>query len=387
MRILRAALESVPLLSVLLGIGLAVMLYAGLNDRGFGSRNLVEWVDFGPGLAFYGRGIAYTEPVLSEAQFSREKGMSIEIALVVSPPYEARFRFIAEISGGDEKTHIVIAQWKNEIIVMQGDDYSHSRREPRVSYRIRDDREALFLTVVSGPSGTTLFVDGDRVAQRAEFVLEMPGAFDPARMILGNSATGRKPWKGVIRGVAVYAYALTVKDVRLHVGTYQLDGSFTAFRNQNPHLLLPLFPEESDRASDRAAFETDLNFPRDKTFVVTDHFLFSPQEMRLGLHDPEDLLLNMAGFVPFGFVLAALLRRRFGRGAAFVLTSFSGMLLSLLIETRQAWMPSRTSSLLDLILNTAGTLVGAICLLLLFVQQAEHSSETAEAAAADSPTA
>jgi glycopeptide antibiotics resistance protein len=157
-----------------------------------------------------------------------------------------------------------------------------------------------------------------------------------------------------------------------------------AFRNQNPHLLLPLFPEESDRASDRAAFESDLNFPRDKTFVVTDHFLFSPQEWRLGLHDKEDLLLNIAGFVPFGFVLAALLRRRFGRGSTFILASFTGMLLSLLIETQQAWMPSRTSSLLDLILNTAGTVVGAICLLLLFGAQEEHSPETAESVSTES---
>ncbi len=62
------------------------------------------------------------------------------------------------------------------------------------------------------------------------------------------------------------------------------------------------------------------------------------------------------GFVPLGVALMLVLGRR-GRltdGRALLATVALCFVFSLAIEVAQAWVPSRSSNLLDLVLNTVG---------------------------------
>lgn len=74
----------------------------------------------------------------------------------------------------------------------------------------------------------------------------------------------------------------------------------------------------------------------------------------------EDIVLNVLGYVPLGFVLAPTLLPRFGRVPAIIATTLLAGLLSLSIETTQNFLPTRISSNLDFGCNLAGALVGAI---------------------------
>ncbi|NIP92495.1 MAG: hypothetical protein GWO24_03100 [Akkermansiaceae bacterium] len=76
-----------------------------------------------------------------------------------------------------------------------------------------------------------------------------------------------------------------------------------------------------------------------------------------------DVVVNLLGFVPFGLLLAALLGRITTTGRAFTLSVVIGMALSFGIEFLQSWIPTRSSSLVDLVLNTTGTALGALLLL------------------------
>ena len=75
-----------------------------------------------------------------------------------------------------------------------------------------------------------------------------------------------------------------------------------------------------------------------------------------------DVGVNLFGFVPLGFFLAAVLSRStlLSGMRALVMTVVACCLVSLLIELAQAWLPSRNSSLLDLMLNTLGGGGGAM---------------------------
>ena len=75
-----------------------------------------------------------------------------------------------------------------------------------------------------------------------------------------------------------------------------------------------------------------------------------------------DVAINFIGFVPLGFLLAVVLMQSgsLGAKAVFRLTVVFCFMLSLGIEVAQAWLPSRSSSLLDLVMNTVGALVGAL---------------------------
>lgn len=81
-----------------------------------------------------------------------------------------------------------------------------------------------------------------------------------------------------------------------------------------------------------------------------------------------DLLSNVMGYLPVGFLLAltALRRgRRVSAANAFFAGLALGMLLSLTLESLQSYLPERVPSNLDLVLNTLGSGAGAAlaCLL------------------------
>jgi glycopeptide antibiotics resistance protein len=75
----------------------------------------------------------------------------------------------------------------------------------------------------------------------------------------------------------------------------------------------------------------------------------------------KDASVNVLGFIPFGFALCAWMRRDGGRKPLPVpfMVVLMGAGISLLIELLQVYLPTRDSSLTDLVNNILGTYVGA----------------------------
>lgn len=73
------------------------------------------------------------------------------------------------------------------------------------------------------------------------------------------------------------------------------------------------------------------------------------------LADDLDLYVNFLGFIPLGALLIAL----YGPKLSLARAIFYGTLLSLSIELSQVFLPTRSPSLMDLLLNGAGTGLGA----------------------------
>ena len=78
-----------------------------------------------------------------------------------------------------------------------------------------------------------------------------------------------------------------------------------------------------------------------------------------------DVVTNIVGYAPLGFLLALALLRTGREALAVPLALVAGALLSLWLEFLQIYLPQRVPSNLDLVLNTAGTLAGALCAALL----------------------
>lgn len=77
-----------------------------------------------------------------------------------------------------------------------------------------------------------------------------------------------------------------------------------------------------------------------------------------------DIATNILAYLPLGYLLAAVLRRRVGGLGAVMLATETGALLSLVMETLQMFVPGRVSSNLDILTNGAGALAGALLFLL-----------------------
>ena len=72
-----------------------------------------------------------------------------------------------------------------------------------------------------------------------------------------------------------------------------------------------------------------------------------------------DVAINIAGYVPMGFLLALAAFRTGRRRSAVVLSVLIAGLLSLVMESVQSYLPARVASNVDLALNILGAFVGA----------------------------
>jgi len=95
--------------------------------------------------------------------------------------------------------------------------------------------------------------------------------------------------------------------------------------------------------------------------LIPDGVLGAFGELRWARAGRGDLILNVLLYLPLGFCLVLAIGARLNRVFAVVLATVLGAMLSLSIELAQSMLPSRVSSLLDLTLNSAGSLLGATC--------------------------
>lgn len=76
---------------------------------------------------------------------------------------------------------------------------------------------------------------------------------------------------------------------------------------------------------------------------------------------PVDLLGNIGLFLPLGVLASIVLERKMRLSWARILLVFgAGVLFSALIETAQAWLPTRSADVDDIIFNACGALLGAM---------------------------
>jgi glycopeptide antibiotics resistance protein len=84
----------------------------------------------------------------------------------------------------------------------------------------------------------------------------------------------------------------------------------------------------------------------------------------LGYFNGRDYILNIFGFIPLGFFLGNFLRKYKGRKGWVRSLQIAVFLvpagLSLSIEFLQLYLPIRTSELSDLLLNSAGGIIGIL---------------------------
>ncbi|MEJ2111202.1 MAG: VanZ family protein, partial [Acidobacteriota bacterium] len=198
------------------------------------------------------------------------------------------------------------------------------------------------------------------VASNPSLQLDFP--FDEKTLlVLGNSIYGNGPWHGTVSGLALIDRELQPESVASLYRLWIENKSFAETEKENPSLLYLFNESEKSPIKDRITGTAALLIP-DNASPLTKQFL----EKSLG--DPiftgsllHDVLVNLIGFVPLGFFFIAVLAQTEGTPrtrAVFysVLFCFS---VSLAIELFQAWVPSRSSQLLDLLLNTAGGYAGA----------------------------
>ncbi len=352
---------------------LALVLFFGLRPKGWATDNKVYWLSDEKALSFHNPGIAYVDDVQIFAPGQKEDAFTIEMIVAAESVGRPGFRPMLTLHNGDDLKQLTIWHYGPSVIVMNGDDYDSSRKLPRVSaHEALKPGEASFITVVAGASGTRLFINEKLAKERDGWQLVLPDGGRKLQLILGNSVYGKHGWAGKIYGLAVYGKALSGERVKHHYERWREQGSLAADAADDPLLLYTFSEDAAHLVADQTGRNQPLQIPLHrvalkKTFLFSPWHHFSPNRAFF-----LDAILNFVGFVPLGAVICCWLRQSSswpGRHGAVVTLGFC-FLLSLFIEVGQGWLPNRTSSMLDLVLNTLGALSGVV--LAEFVERSRH---------------
>jgi VanZ family protein len=356
-----------PVVCLLLTAGL---LSAGLSPFNPFPKNRVSWVP-GGGLEFNRRGIVYgAVPLPGRFTLVGNEGatgpMSCGLQIRIQPKvvFLDNSGTILNIYALGNPQQFRLMQWRDQLLVRREHlEAGHPvRTEMDLANAFIGDEPVTF-TIIAMPDTTVTLRNGQKVESSSKLGLSC--ADFGGELSLGNEAIQDNPWSGKILDVEFFrieaaappsenaANPASAGGSAMQQRSYLIDDS-RAFAHYR-------FKEGSGKvAHGEGPVAPDLFIS--KVFVLPHKELLLPPwrelEDKLSL---QDITVNIVGLMPFGFLVFAyfFVQRRCSGWRAALITISLGFLLSTTIEVVQAYIPSRTSGVLDIIDNTLGTALGA----------------------------
>ena len=337
-----------------------VALFFGLRPKGGALTNDAQWLMDKTGIRFNGHGMAIVENLRAKWSDRNPASFTIEMAVTPASADLQGFNPLVVIHDGADSRQLVIWQYRDSLIAMNGDDYDFRQRRPRVV--ARDVFSAIrehYVAVVSGRQGTRLYVDGVLVDAKRDMRLAIPDSGPELRLVLGNSVKATHGWKGVFQGLAITA---TDFDGEAILQRHRLWAAGGLFATTNPDLSLMLFSLNTSHSDALKGQDAGSSLFVPEKLVTLEKSFLGLQGLHARWSRPMvfDTLVNVMGFVPLGIVFYGLIQSTAGPAARHGrwIAVLACLLLSLAIELSQAWIPMRVSSLMDLVLNTFGAWIG-----------------------------
>jgi VanZ family protein len=336
--------------SICLALSLA-LLFVGLWPFRFRPANNVHWIAGEPGLRFDHYGIVCGKKPLFMPGGAIDLAQPFTIRMEVLPreePSGSIPRILSE-HDADWRELFFLGQWRIELIlrILEGERTFRLRyRETGAGGLQKDVKRSI--VVRSDKNVLTLFVDGVPIKTKpgVDFSL-LSDRRGPAWMILGNSPTGENPWRGDLLSLSFYPVALSPREIESRVRAPVVHYDFS----------------EGSGAVCRGGADSRYNLVIPSVFQAPRKGILVPpwREQKYDRSFWKDVFVNILGFIPFGFAVYAWARRSGERKGAVAMgiALLLGAGISLFIELLQVYLPTRDSSLTDVLNNILGTYVGA----------------------------
>ncbi len=349
-------------LLALLFIGIVlVTLAAGLWPFSRPSND-ATWLAEGSGIAFHRHGVAVGNTPLN-IDASALRGCTLEVWLHPDKVWTTGVP-VAVYSRRDARSFELTQDYTDLLLRLETTTHHGTRlaSELRVPDVLR--RRDFLLSLVADGQRTSVYVDGKLLTTSQSFMLA-PNDLS-GELILGNAPLRNRAWAGQIKGLDIYGRALSSSEVASNADRWT-SGTGLIVSDSAQLLALYSFRQRSGNLIRNEAGDAGtLQLPA--KFVTEDEMLFENpvSEARADGNYIGDALVNVAGFVPLGFMGALAFGILRDSKRAILLALLAGFLTSLAIEYFQWYLPTRFSGTTDLITNSIGTLLGALfCLLLM----------------------
>lgn len=177
-------------------------------------------------------------------------------------------------------------------------------------------------------------------------------------LLLGNEATGSAAWLGKLSLVAIYNRVLSGREIARNFAAGPVTDSL---KRQGAVALYEPGNHEGAQLADSSGAKPPLDLFKPHYLIQRSNaFLSWPQRIIPTVStEQDDIIANIALFLPCGFLLyAGLLRSGYRKWIAAAMAVTLGAFVSLAFESAQYFLPGRTSSLLDVLMNASGTALG-----------------------------
>jgi hypothetical protein len=321
--------------------------------------NQVHWLPGQDGLQFGGRGIAIGESPFHS--LSPEGPAVLEISLRPS----GSGTILAFDDFPDPGYVFALRQFDGSLVIQRPATESAGNlvREWWATRGVFSGQRTVVLTIVSSQDKATLYVNGVRVSESKlhnDLARDLSGT-----LVLGSSVV-QDGWRGQITGLAIYNSLLTPAQIADHSNLW-LKGKSPVADGEPLPVALYLFNERAGSTVHDKAPHTDDSLSIPHRYRLEHREFLTPvwvpfrsrwDGWRTWSYWSDDIL-NVVGFIPLGyffatwFFLIPLTSRP--RLAALLF----GVLVSFAIESLQYYLPTRDSSMTDLVTNTIGAALGA----------------------------
>ncbi|MGX9417708.1 VanZ family protein [Vibrio sp. WJH972] len=337
------------LYSALLGV-FVIMLFFGLRPK---SGPLNENFSFIPeqSAAQFANDSMLLVPSLVIPERDEHDKLNLHMVFKPGDTKRLRLRFLVQVRSDEPQNDFVIAQWDQSLIILNGDDFSNAKKQPKIYVKIPQTEQPVLLSITSDNTGTWVYFDGQEAAHNKHVILTLPEVY-ANNLILGNDDTESRPWLGRMYGINLfYTPDEFTSTVLRHHQEWQKEGMLPTISGNKAITNLNFTKEQTDNLmlvketpyADRSVLE----WPAAQLFHLDLYFIF-------------DIVINFIGFMPFGLILMMLLPTNISLRYRLLCVSLVSYGFSLSIEVSQIWIPLRHSSSLDLLLNTSGGLAGAL---------------------------
>jgi VanZ family protein len=345
-------------LTILCVLAVLALLYATLWPFDRHPHNGVSWLPGANGIRFTEAGIVLSDGALQAVQ-GADSGDSCAIEIYLrSIAQDDAGNFLTFSSDGDPDA-IFLRQWHESLLINRA-THPHWHTPGVILFEVDDvlrHNQLVLVTISSGSDGTVLYIDGKVAGKDPNFRIRRSELY--RQVVLGMSPSTFDDWKGEVHGLAIYSQEVSPAGAAAHYA--QWTGT-SASGDQDINVLA----RYDFRQRGGSVIHSDVASA--PALLIPVHFFIPRKSMLTPVGDQfewtanwrQDVLQNIIGFMPLGFVLCGLFALSRPRAQAVLLATLSGGFLSFTIEFLQFYIPRRDSGWTDVITNSTGTLLGAL---------------------------